>query len=272
MYEKYWNLKEKPFKNTPDPDYLYCSREHEEAIARMMYTIDEDMGGAVLTGVFGCGKTVISQVLCVRLSSDKYQVAYINNPQLDYIDLLRAIVRKLKPVELSSNKRELSTDALLEHLENILVNNANDGKKTVVIIDEAHIIKDENIFESLRLLLNFQLKDRFLLSLLLFGQPELKQSIQNNKQFEQRLAVKCNIGPFDQENTSAYVLHRLSRSQNRERVIFTTDALKTIFDYSHGIPRRINRICDLSLLVGCGSQLDSIDSNVVLEAVNMMGY
>lgn len=271
MYEQYWNLKEKPFRNTPDPRYLYKSPEHEEALVKMLYTIEEDMGGAVLTGIFGCGKTVISQVLCEQLMADRFQVAYINNPQLDYIDLLRSIVRKLKAIELPTKKSELSTDALLQELENILLDNARDGKKTIVIIDEAHIIKDSHIFESLRLLLNFQLQNRFLLTLLLFGQPELKQTIQNNKQFEQRLAIKCHLEAFDFERTKEYIMHRLEVA-GAEKMLFDDNALDKIFKFSSGIPRRVNRICDLSLLVGFGQQAELVDEDSVVEAINMMGY
>mgnify|MGYP000981225154 CR=1 FL=1 len=165
------------------------ARAAEEALVKMLYTIEEGMGGALLTGVFGCGKTVISQTLLHRLSSDQYQIAYITNPQLEYVDLLRAIVRNLKAIDLPVKKTDLSVDALLEILEHILNNNARDGKSTVVIIDEAHIITDPRIFEGLRLLLNFQTQEKFLLSLLLLGQPELRQHIEDNKQLEQRLAM-----------------------------------------------------------------------------------
>lgn len=270
MYENYWRLSEKPFKNTPDPNYLYSSAEHEEALVKMKYTIDEDMGGAVLTGIFGCGKTVISQVICDQLRSDNYQVAYINNPQMDYIDLLRSIVRKLKPLELPCNKSELSIDSLLEQLEMILVDNERDGRKTVVIIDEAHIIRDEQIFESLRLLMNFQKHNKFLLSLLLLGQPELQENIKNNKQFEQRIAIKCHLDAFDLPTTIEYIKHRLAVA-GRD-MLFDDSALEQIFTVSGGIPRKINRVCDLSLLVGYSKELSVINSSAVNEAIDMMGY
>ncbi len=189
MYEEYWGFKEKPFQNTPDPRFFYESSEHEEALMKMLYTVEEGLGAGMLTGVFGCGKTVIGQSLLEKLPSDKYKVAFITNPQLEYVELLRAIVRNLKIVELPIKKTELSADSLLEILGNILENNAKDGRETVVIVDEAHVIKDERIFEELRLLLNFQRKDKFLLTLLLFGQPELKQRIEDNKQLEQRIAM-----------------------------------------------------------------------------------
>ena len=93
MYEEYWGFKEKPFQNTPDPRFFYKSSEHEEALTKMLYTIEEGLGGGMLTGVFGCGKTVIGQAILEKLPSDKYKIAFIINPQLEYVEFLRAIVR-----------------------------------------------------------------------------------------------------------------------------------------------------------------------------------
>lgn len=193
MYEAYWNLKEMPFENTPDPRFLYRSSQHEEALARMHYAIQYRKGGGLVTGVFGCGKTLLVQALLDELSKDKYKTAIINNPQLDYVELLRSIVRNLKAIELPQKKTELSADYLLEVFGQILQDNARDGKETLIVIDEAHVIQDEHVFEELRLLLNFQLRERFLLTLLLVGQPELKQKVEDNKALEQRTAVKYHL-------------------------------------------------------------------------------
>ena len=269
MYESYWNLKEKPFKNTPDPAYLFKSKEHEEALYKLLYAIDEDMGCAVLSGIFGCGKTVISQVLCKELASDRFQVAYINNPQLDYVDLLRSIVRRLKPVDLNANKAELSVDYLLETLEGVLTDNVRDGKKTVIIIDEAHIVREEALFESLRLLLNFQMNDRFMLTLILLGQPEVRDNIKHNKQFEQRVAVMCHLEAFDFDATCQYVKHRLSVA-GASKDLFDATGYKRLFEATGGIPRRINRIADAALLVGCGKRAAQITEAIVDEAVAMI--
>jgi len=269
MYKEYWGFREKPFHNTPDPQFFYKSLEHEEALAKMLYAVEEGMGGGVLTGVFGCGKTVIGQALLEKLPSDKFKIAFITNPQLEYVELLRAIVRNLKSVELPIKKSELSADYLLEILGNILENNARDGRETVVIIDEAHIIKDERIFEELRLLLNFQRRDKFLLTLLLFGQPELKQRIEDNKQLEQRIAVKSHLEAFNQKDTRNYITHRL-RVAGGEDSIFDESALKIIHDRSGGIPRRINRICDLSLLVGLSKNAKSVNEKIVEDGLQTL--
>lgn len=270
MYEEYWGFEEKPFRNTPDPRFLYKSSEHEEALTKLLYTVEEGLGAAMLTGVFGCGKTVIGQALLEKLPSDKYKVALITNPQVEYVELLRAIVRNLKSVELPTKKTELSADSLLEILGSILENNVRDGRETVIIIDEAHIINDERIFEELRLLLNFQRKDKFLLTLLLFGQPELRQKIEDNKQLEQRIAIKSHLEAFGQQDTRNYIVHRLRVTKGADS-IFDESAFKIIHNRSGGIPRRINRICDLSLLVGLSRDVKSIDKEIVEEGLQTLG-
>lgn len=269
MYLEYWGFKEKPFHNTPDPHFFYKSLEHEEALTKMLYTVQENLGAGMLTGVFGCGKTVIGQALLEKLPSDTYKIAFIANPQLEYVELLRAIVRNLKAIELPTKKTELSADSMLEILGNILDNNIRDGKDTVIVIDEAHVIKEERILEELRLLLNFQKKDKFLLTLLLFGQPELRQKIEDNKQLDQRIAIKCHLEAFNKENTHNYIIHRLSVAGGSDS-IFDESAFKVIHSRSSGIPRRINRICDLSLLTGFGKGIKTIDDETVEESLQSL--
>ncbi len=270
MYQEYWKLKEKPFQNTPDPRFLYYSTQHEEALLKLVYAVKERLGAAVLTGVFGCGKTLLGQALLQELSEDKYKIAFIANPQMDYVELLRSIVRHLKAVELPIKKTELSVDYLLEVLDNILMNNMRDGNETVIVIDEAHVIKDEKIFEEMRLLLNFQLQDRFLLTLLLFGQPELRQMVEDNKQFEQRIAVKCHVDNLNESDTKNYIIHRLKVAGSNEQ-IFTDEAMKLIFEHSGGIPRRINRLCDLCLLAGFSKKVNQISQEIVSDELDNLG-
>ncbi|MEW6088946.1 MAG: AAA family ATPase [bacterium] len=270
MYEEYWKLSSKPFNNTPDPKFFYKSQSHEEVLMRLHYTIEQNLGAAVLTGVFGCGKTVVGQVLCDELPLDKYRVAFINNPQLDYVDLLRSVVRSLKSIDLPAKKSELSADYLLELLGDILENNLRDGRETIIIIDEAHIIKNEQTLEGLRLLLNFQSRDRFLLTLFLFGQPELKQQIEDNKQLDQRIAIKCHLGPFSLEEVSDYINYRINIA-GVKNPMFDESAIKSISNYSGGIPRRINRACDLSLLLGMYKNAAVINGEMVNESLQNLG-
>ena len=264
MYEEYWGLTEKPFKNTPDPRFIYYSFQHEEGLSRLLYAVSEGEGAAMLTGVFGCGKTLLGRTLLKELDKDIYRTAFIANPYLSYEELLMHIVYNLGGKDLPNRKTDVLVNIVLERLSEILENNMRDGKKTVIIIDEAHVIRDRQVWEELRLILNFQLEDRFLLTLLLLGQPELKELIDANKQFAQRIAVRCHIGNLNEEETKSYILHRLS-VVGRNQPIFTDGAYKLIYKKSGGIPRRINHICDLVLLSGFGKDLSIIDENIVKD-------
>ena len=265
MYEQYWKLKERPFVNTPDPRFLYQSAEHQEALSRLIYAVEANMGGCMLTGVFGCGKTLLNNALIENLNKiGNYKSVFITNPYLSHIELLRMIAYNLGVNNLPEKKSEILVDLLLEKIEEIINNNYNDGKHTVVIIDEAHIIEDKIIFEELRLLLNFQLKDRFLLTLILSGQPELKKAVDNIKQLSQRIPIRYHLERFGPQDTKNYILHRLTVA-GRAEALFEEDAYRLIHEYSGGIPRRINHICDLSLLSGLGSNTDKINGDIVRE-------
>ncbi len=161
-------------------------------------------------------------------------------------------------------------DALLEALGQVLLDNARDGRETIVVIDEAHSIQDEKAFEELRLLLNFQQEDRFLLTLLLLGQPELAQKVGNLKQLDQRIAIRCHVDRLNKEETGAYIKHRLQVAGVKER-LFTDDAVALIFDRCGGIPRRVNHLCDLSLLSGFGRQAKAVDAEIVKKAAEEFG-
>lgn len=270
MYEKYWGLKESPFENTPDPRFLYYSKEHEEALSRLLYTLERRKGSAMLTGVFGCGKTVLSRSFLTKINRNIYQVALINNPYLKLIEFLRSIARQMGAEGLPEKLTEMSADHFLEVIEKMLLNNAKDGRHTVIIIDEAHVITDNDIFEELRLLLNFQTDDKFLITLILMGQPELAEKIKKNKQFSQRIALGYNLNPLDENDAGHYISHRLKIS-GCHKELFSSSAMKPIYNNSGGIPRRINQICDMCLMAGFNSQAEIIGEDIVNEAVESIG-
>ncbi|MCK5306868.1 MAG: AAA family ATPase, partial [Candidatus Omnitrophica bacterium] len=189
MYEAYWGLREKPFENTPDPRFIYYSQRHEEALSRMLYVIRERKGAGILTGEYGSGKTLLSRVLLEELSSEQYHSALIFNPMLPSMELVKEIIYQLG----GDTSSLLSKTDLLHYLNDILYKNRDDDKNTVIVVDEAQAISEESGFEELRLLLNFQLNDNFLLTLILLGQPELKEKIKNLPQLRQRLAVRYHL-------------------------------------------------------------------------------
>lgn len=263
MYEKFWGLKEKPFENTPDPRFIYFSHEHLEAISRLTYAVEERKGAALLTGDYGCGKTVMSRLLFERLPSDRHEIGLVTNPMLSPIALLREICFQLGIKNTSgANKSEL-----LANLNEHLYENLNNNQETVVIIDEAQTIKNPLAFEELRLLLNFQLNQRFLMTLILIGQPELRETIDKLKQLKQRLAVRYHLNPLNKKETGKYIIHRLEIG-GLKRKILTDNSVSLIWEGSGGIPRMINTICDMCLLVGYNQKLNRINEAIVKDVVS----
>jgi type II secretory pathway predicted ATPase ExeA len=252
MYEKYWGLAEKPFENTPDPRFLYHSRQHEEALMRLVYVVREAKGAGMLSGVFGCGKTVLGRALLQELEKDIYRVAFVTNPRLGDVDLLRIISHHLGAGDLPTG-----------------INNMKDGKNTVIVIDEAHSIEDKNVFEEIRLILNFQLENKFLLTLLLLGQPELREKIDSNKQLAQRIAMRYHLEALSEEETASYIIHRL-KIVKATKPVFNQKAINAVYKRSGGIPRRINQICDMSLFTGFVKKVDGVTEDIIQEAVESL--
>jgi general secretion pathway protein A len=274
MYEQYWNLKEKPFQNTPDPKYLFLSSQHEDALMKLTYVVAQNLGCGMLTGVFGCGKTMLARVILKDLGQDKFRTAYINNPMVsDPAEIIRAIVRSLSPQPLPEKRTELMADSLIEKMQAILLENIRDGKENIVIIDEAHTITDTRIFEQLRMVLNFQSEDKFLLALILLGQPELIEKVDALKPLAQRVPIRCNIGPLSEADVILYIEHRIKVASGLETItgdikaILNKDVIKAIYSYSSGIPRKINTLCDLLLLSGFAKKTTAIDAQFVTTVI-----
>ena len=261
MYEKYWGLKELPFENVPDPRFMYYSPDHEEALTRLVYATESRKGAVMLTGEVGCGKTTLSRAFIKKISNDDHDIALIANPSLTPQDFLAEILYQLG-VE---NKSQSKTD-LLHSLNEKMLKNVKEGRDTVIIVDEAQVIKEKEIFEELRLLLNFQLNDRFLLTLIMIGQPELKEQVESIQQLEQRIAIKYHLKPLNFEQTTEYIFFRL-KTAGMTRNIFSKEAIDLIYKETKGVPRKINNLCDLSLLVGCTLQLKVIDSKTINKVI-----
>jgi len=259
MYLEHWGMDRMPFKNTPDPDFYYHSPQHEETLSRMLFCVQNDMGAALLTGVFGCGKTLVLNLLKSRLDTATYRFVVVSHPQLNDLELLRMILIKMGLSTVPQNKADV-----VQLLEEALLNNYRDGRDTILMIDEAHIIENRETFEEIRLLLNYQHEGKTLLSLFLVGQPELALKVDMNKPLAQRLAMRAHLGPFSEENTADYVRYRL-RTAGTASEIFSPRAFELIHDLSGGIPRRINNICNLALLLGSSRDLESVDEMIIYD-------
>lgn len=257
MYLDYWGLDKKPFENTPDPDYFYFSDEHKEAYDRMIYAVTENKGGALLTGEYGCGKTTLLRIIAGESMSDDREVVVVNNPNYEPEELLREII-----IQLGEEIAENSRVALSKQIEEILFKKYQSGKEVLVMIDEAQLMKNDEVFEELRLLLNHQLNDKFLVTILLVGQPELRERVTMMPQFEQRLAIKYHLHSFNLEETGKYISHRLNVAGLSTEIV-NEDAISAVFNASYGVPRKINSICDLALMTGARRDIKLVDSALI---------
>jgi general secretion pathway protein A len=229
--------------------------------------VREQKGAAILTGVFGCGKTLLGRTLLTELSKEVYKTAFIANPKMEYVELLMTIANRLGAKDLPTKRTDVLTNVVLDALNEILENNFKDGKKTVLVIDEAHVIDDKNVWEELRLLLNFQTENSFLMNVLFLGQPELRDIIERNKQLSQRIAIRCHLSHLSEQEVGEYIKHRL-KIVSRTDELFQASAVRLIFENSGGIPRRINHLCDLALLTGFSKQAKTIDAGIIKEVIS----
>lgn len=257
VFERYWGLSRPPFQNVPDPQMFFPSSQHRQALARLLYAVRQGKGAALLTGEIGCGKTTVSRAFILHLAENAYDVGVVTNPSLPSRDFLEEINLQLGMSQVSGSKMDL-----LRALNGHLLRNMERGKTTVLVVDEAQGITDAAVFEELRMLLNFQLNDRFLLALVLMGQPELKDRVADIRQLEQRIAIRAHLSPLDAGESVQYIGFRLKKA-GATRGIFTQDALRLIYQYSRGIPRSINTLCDLCLLEGSAAKASAVDAALV---------
>jgi general secretion pathway protein A len=257
MFTEYWGLNRAPFQTVPDPDFFCPFPASQEILDRLMYVIEYGKGIALLTGEVGAGKSTLSRVLICQLDEEKFDVGLVINPSLPPKELLHEIALQLG-VAPQKSQRSAIFRAINEHL----LGNAQRGRITVLIIDEAHTIAHKAAFEDLRMLLNFQLGDRHLLSLILFGQPDLREMIAQQRPLDQRIAFRMNLGPLSQEETASYIAFRLKLAGATGQ-IFLDDAVKVIHREAQGIPRSINNLCDLCLFEGMRREMKEVDGAFV---------
>ena len=265
MYEEFWGLTETPFDNSPNPKFLYLSPEHDEALVRMMYAVSHRKGCAMLTGEYGCGKTTLSRALIQRLEAERYEIGLLTNPSGTSIEFLSEIL-----YQLGVETTEKSKPELLHRLNEVFFRNFRAGRDSVIIVDEAQLVDDDAVFEELRLLMNFQTDDRFLVTILLIGSPELTAKVRRLKHLDQRIAIRYHLNTLDDKHTAQYITHRLTMAGQQAR-IFTEEAVKLIFDFTRGTPREINNLCDIALLVGYTRRLREIDEGIIADVIGETG-
>lgn len=261
MYEAYWGFSEPPFDNSPNPKFFYLSPDHEEALVRLMYAVRQRKGCALLTGEYGCGKTTLSRALIQRLEAERFEIGLLTNPSWNAVDFLRELL-----YQLGIETQERGKTGLLHQLNDAFFRNFQAGRDTVIIVDEAQLIDDDGVFEELRLLLNFQTDDRFLVTLLLIGSPELVAKVRRLRHVDQRVAIRYHLNTMDDTHTANYIGHRLTMAGQAAQ-LFTDGAIKLVFDFTRGIPREINNVCDIALLVGYSKRLKEIDERIMTEVI-----
>ncbi|RII31572.1 MAG: ATPase [Geobacter sp.] len=259
MYKEYFGFRTKPFSKTPDPRFLFMSSGHEEAIARLEFVIEE-REIAVLTGEIGCGKTTISRTLMDRLG-DAYRFCFVVNPRLNALEFLRSIARLLEVENPAVFK-----DELLEQINSAVYENYKNGICPVIVIDEAQVISDAEVFDEIRLLTNFQLDDRNLVGVIIMGQPELRDmlALPRYEPLRQRIALHYHLQPLSLEETMEYLDFRLEAAGGSSG-LFTPDAVQKIFELTGGVPRKINSMATNALLVAYGYDAALIDSSIIDE-------
>ena len=262
VYLEHYGLKEPPFDITPNPRFLFFSPKHREAFNHLLYGIRERKGFVQLTGEVGAGKTTICRSMMDQLG-DRYATALILNPVLDADGLMKAIA-----MEFGLDVRSLDRLETVAALNEFLLKQVEQRRESVLIIDESQDLTNE-LLEQVRLLSNLETDDRKLLQIVLMGQPELRERLDdfNLRQLRQRITVRYHLRPLTRSEVGQYVHHRLQVSGANGTPYFTDPALWRIHHYSAGIPRLINAVCDKCLLAGFVQLRDRIDFGMVGKAI-----
>ena len=266
MYLNYFGLADNPFSIAPNPDYLYMSPRHKEALAHLTFGLRESGGFVMLTGEVGTGKTTVSRKLMQQLPENT-QVAMILNPTLSALELLATICDELG-IAYEDNQASLKsfTDKILAHL----AANHRKGINTVLIIDEAQHLLPE-VLEQLRLLTNLETNREKLLKVVLIGQPELQQLLKRNelRQLAQRITARYHLLPLSGNEVKAYIAHRLQVAGG-DVSIFAATALQAVYQISGGIPRVINLLCDRALTLSFTKQHPVVRRYIFLAAASQI--
>jgi general secretion pathway protein A len=240
MYEKFYQLKKTPFRLTPDPAFLYVSPSHKEAVASMVFGIERRKGFIVVVGEAGVGKTTILRRYLARRNATRQSTAYVFNANVGFKDLLDTVCR-----ELGMENKPDDVAGMVNRLHQLVIEEYRQRRNVVVVIDEAQNMPIETL-ESLRVLSNLDTSTDKLIQIVLLGQPELadKLDLHELRQLKQRVAVRCTLTPYTDEESQAYIEHRLRTAGSSTSSLFTPGALRAIIKYGQGIPRRLNVVCD----------------------------
>lgn len=262
MYLEFYGLKENPFNVTSDPNFLFLSNTHKEALNHLLYGIRHRKGFVELTGEVGAGKTTICRALLNQLD-EKTKTSIIFNSNLPENQLLEAILNDFGIIPERRNKA-----VFLRQLNNFLLDQLSQGNNTVLIIDESQNLRASTL-ETIRMLSNLETEKEKLLQIVLVGQPELRDKLNSPKllQLRQRISIRFHVTALERDEVQGYIDHRLYVAGPAKSVDFTPEAIDRLYSYSSGIPRVINIICDKALLLGFVQETHLIDRDIIQKSI-----
>ena len=269
MYNAYFGFKESPFNLSPDPNFLYRSPQHEEALAHLIYGVQGRKGFIVLTGEVGTGKTTMLECLRDYLAYQRIAFAFVFNSRITPAEFFEMIA-----YDLDLHCAKTSKTEVLFALNQLLIQQAHKGSTTVLIVDEAHNL-EWDVLEEVRLLGNLENRQGKLVQVVLAGQPEFDRKLDaaNMRQLKQRVVLRCTLKPFEERETVEYITSRLQKAGMQEQSVFSPELIAEVHRRSQGIPRLINAICDNLLLtafaveskVATVEMLDEVCNDMRLE-------
>lgn len=262
MYNTFYGLRESPFELTSDPRFLWLTPRHREALSNLEYGLSTAKAVTVLTGDAGTGKTTLLKTALQSDACRGVRAVYLNNPTLTRPEFVEILAQRLN----LSGEASRSKAALLQELEHVLLERRSRGVTTALVVDEAQSLT-KDILEEIRLLANIETPTHKLLPLVLVGQPELAERLEDTalRQLKQRVALRCEITPFSLQETAAYVGSRIKTAGGQAATLFTREAVMLIQEHSGGIPRSINVICDNALVSGMALGRRPVDREIIVE-------
>ena len=263
MYSEYYHLSAKPFQLKPDPDFFFGSAGHKRAMAYLEYGMAQEEGFIIITGEVGAGKTTLVRNLFRKMQSDKIVAAQIANTGLNSDDTLRIV-----SAAFGLAYENLDKASLLIGIEKFLHQCDQNGKRALLVVDEAQNLSSHTV-EELRMLSNYQTDKRPLLQTFLLGQPEFRKILlgEDMQQLRQRVAATYHLGPMNQAETKSYIEHRLSTAGWNNDPSFSEDAFTAIYDYTGGIPRKINTLCERVLLMGSLEEIHDLGVTEINDVI-----
>ncbi len=263
MYLSFYQLKKEPFHITPDPEFLYLSPSHKQALGSVIYGIEQRKGFIAITGEVGVGKTTILRSYLDRAERERLKIIYVFNSNVSFGGLVKTIHRELGSTPSEAN----NVYEMVNQLHAILIEEYRQDRNVALIIDEAQNMPIATL-ENLRMLSNLETSKDKLIQILLVGQPEFdhKLELHELRQLKQRIAIRCKILPLTLEESRNYIGHRLSKASRKKKTkVFSRSALSLIVKHSKGIPRILNVLCDNSLITGFGYQKKVVSASIVKE-------